>query len=110
MKAYDTEKRLLFRIENDPKAANPNGIFILVQSHREPDWILAFGQNHYLVKDPEIKEFETRLTPGSYRFRLLANPTMKKNEDRLGLLDEAEQQTWLKRKLEGAGQNWLAAW
>jgi CRISPR system Cascade subunit CasE len=103
MKAYDGEKRLLFRIENDPKAIKPDGIFLLVQSHKKPDWKLAFGQNHYLARDPETKEFEAQLAPGRYRFRLLANPTVKKNEERLGLIEEASQQAWLQRKLEDAG-------
>jgi len=103
MKAYNGEKRLLFRIENDPRAASPDGIFILSQSHIEPDWKLAFSQNHYLASAPEIKEFDARLAPGLYHFRLLANPTVKKNEERLGLIDETSQQDWVHRKLDAAG-------
>jgi CRISPR system Cascade subunit CasE len=103
MKAYNGEKRLLFRIENDPKTAGTDGIYILAQSHIEPDWKLAFGQNRYLASAPETKEFEARLAPGRYRFRLLANPTVKKNEERLGLIDEPSQQAWLHRKLDVAG-------
>ncbi len=103
MKAFDGDKRLLFRIENDPKISGLKDMTILAQSHQKPDWKAAFGTNSFLINDPEIKEFETYLVTGRYRFRLLANPTIKKNGVRLGLIDEASQQAWLQRKLDSAG-------
>lgn len=103
MKAYDGDKRLLFRIENDPRLSGLNDMTILAQSHQRPDWNAAFGSTKFLVNEPEIKEFDTHLANGRYRFRLLANPTVKKKDGRLGLIDEASQQNWLQRKLALSG-------
>jgi hypothetical protein len=72
--AYEGEPRLLFRIEdlND-------GVQILVQSSLPPDWERAFADFPVLAEPPQYRSFEPRLSHGgSYRFRLLANPTVKK--------------------------------
>ena len=91
---------------------------ILVQSHNEPDWNKAFNEFPVLSQPPECKLFLPKLNAGgSYRFRLLANPTVKKTIDsngeqkkaRLGLLKEEAQQDWLQRKLEAAGSKVLAS-
>ena len=105
MMACDGDPRLLFRIEDTPEG----GTQILVQSHVEPDWQLAFNDFAVLRCPPEHKAFDLHLQLGRlYRFRLLANPTVKKKSDdgrpiRLGLFKEDDQCAWLTRKLEDAG-------
>lgn len=97
--AYGEEQRLLFRIEgdNDP-------VTILVQSHVAPEWEQAFGNFSVLQEAPEQKSFELALHAGGiYRFRLLANPTVKRAGKRMGLLNECDQRNWLARKLQDAG-------
>lgn len=97
--AFEGEPRLLFRLEE-----HAEGSEILVQAHIAPDWTRAFGDFPVLAAPPEHKEFALRLQPGAcYRFRLLANPTVKRAGRRLGLLREEEQRAWLVRKLDEAG-------
>jgi len=100
MMAYEGDPRLLFRLEQDEEAPP----VILVQSHREPDFERAFGSFAVLSRPPELKPFEVQLAAGSWlRFRLLANPTVKREGARLGLLQEEEQRAWLERKLAQGG-------
>jgi CRISPR system Cascade subunit CasE len=99
--AYPNDPRLLFRIEDLP---DNGGTHIITQSHTEPDWAAAFDGFHVLLRPPEHKPFDPQLQAGrSYRFRLLANPTMKHEGKRLSLFLEAEQQAWLARKLADTG-------
>jgi len=55
---------------------------------------------------PEIKEFNPQLKAGmGLRFKLLANPCVKRESKRLGLFKESDQITWLGRKIkEGGGE------
>jgi CRISPR system Cascade subunit CasE len=102
------DPRLLFRIEE-----NEAGTMILAQTQLRPVWGAAFDDFKVLAGPPEVKSFELVLQAGrAYRFRLLANPTVKKTVEaegeerrktRLGLINEAEQVGWLERKLEAAG-------
>lgn len=103
------DPRLLFRIEQEEE--NHDGQ-ILVQSHTLPDWMPAFADFPVLACPPETKSFEPKLTAGMvYRFRILANPTVKKTvmrqdgptKTRLGLMRENAQLEWLTRKLTDAG-------
>ena len=99
MMACDGDPRLLFRIEDTSE-----GTQVLVQSHVEPNWPFAFGDFDVLRCPPEHKAFDLHLQTGRlYRFRLLANPTVKRNGNRLGLFKEEDQRAWLVRKLEAAG-------
>jgi CRISPR system Cascade subunit CasE len=98
MMACEGDPRLLFRIEDAPA-----GTQILVQSHVQPDW-RAFSDLPVLACPPEHKMFEPQLRRGQlYRFRLLANPSVKRDGKRHGLLREDEQRQWLTRKLAEAG-------
>jgi len=104
MMAYEGEPRLLFRIEEQPE-----GVQILIQSHGEPRWPAAFDGFPVLAGPPEYKAFTPRLQAGRrYRFRLLANPTVKRDGKRLGLLREEEQLSWLARKLAAGGAEVLS--
>jgi len=106
--ACDHDPRLLFRIEESDR-----GVQILVQSVNAPDWQKAFGDFPVLAVHPESKPFTLALQAGKqYRFRLLANPTVKQSVEkdgegprktRHGLTKEADQAAWLRRKLEAAG-------
>jgi len=107
------DQRLLFRTEEGPDSQTQ----ILVQTHFLPDWERAFADFPVLLKRVECKEFELKLQPGRfYRFRLLANPTVKKTVERngeqkktrLGLVSEDSQTAWLKRKFESAGGEIIA--
>jgi len=97
--AYDGDPRLLFRIDNIGETTQ-----IIVQSHKEPNWD-SFGETfRVLTQSPEYKLYDPRLIINChYRFRLLANPTIKRDGKRLGLLNEADQCAWLDRKLTAAG-------
>jgi CRISPR system Cascade subunit CasE len=109
--AYDRDPRLLFRIEE-----NQEQIQILVQSMMEPNWGAAFAEFAVLAGPPEYKLYEPVLQEEiTCRFRLLANPTVKKTvekegqakKQRLGLLSEKDQEEWLLRKLSEAGARLL---
>ncbi len=95
--------RVLFRVEprDDCDAAPP---VVLVQSEKEPDWSQLpprWGRTCGVKPfDPTPELFP----PGRrLRFRLLANPTVKKEGQRHGLLREPEQLAWLARKAADAG-------
>jgi CRISPR system Cascade subunit CasE len=112
--ACGDDQHLLFRIEENTQGVNQ----ILVQSQNEPNWKKAFDDFPVLLRPSECKPFIPQLKAGySYRFRLLANPTVKKTIDRdgeqkkarLGLLYEDAQQDWLQRKIEAAGSKVLAS-
>jgi CRISPR system Cascade subunit CasE len=112
--ACENGPHLLFRIEENAQGVDQ----ILVQSQNEPDWKKAFDDFPVLMQPPECKPFLPQLKMGaSYRFRLLANPTMVKTMERdgeqkkmrLGLLTEEAQQDWLQRKIEAAGSKVLAS-
>lgn len=97
--ACEQDARILFRLEQ-----NDNGMIILVQSHTCPNWEKAFGDLHMLAQPVEWKPFELKLEPGCrLRFRLTANPTVKRDGRRLGILDEEKQVEWLSRKLKAGG-------
>ena len=101
------KERVLFRIE---RHADDGLVRVLVQSYRAPDFSkLPTG---YCAKQPETRddygEKLKALTPGqAVRFRLRANPTVKKQGKRLGLREPTEQQAWLERKLREAGAELL---
>ena len=93
--------RVLFRIEDGTESF---GKAVLIQSQHKPDWNYLRVADDYLVREPESKEFNPKISIGvQYRFRLLANPTVKKDGKRLGIFDEEEQVKWITRKSESNG-------
>ncbi|MEX1247564.1 MAG: type I-E CRISPR-associated protein Cas6/Cse3/CasE [Anaerolineales bacterium] len=112
-------ERVLFRIDG---LDGGQSLALLVQSQNPPDWnhLLQPGK-HYLLEDdqgdnPAVKSFDPSLKEGqSFRFRLRANPTVKKDRDekkqgrRVALLREEEQLAWLKRKMQACGADILGA-
>jgi CRISPR system Cascade subunit CasE len=93
--------RVLFRVDLTRETGMPA---LLVQSERLPDWSrLPVGEKYLLELFPP-KEFRPNFQEGQrLMFRLRANPTIKRDGKRLGLLHEDEQETWLRRKSEEAG-------
>lgn len=100
--------RALFRVERDPDTGLST---VLMQSHIAPK-VTALPSGYWL-HPPEVRsdyaEKLQALSTGQYlRFRLLANPSVKrKNSDskpaRYGLYEETEQRDWLERKLADGG-------
>jgi CRISPR system Cascade subunit CasE len=100
--------RALFRVERDPDTGIST---VLIQSHRAPN--IAALPSGYWLHPPEVRsdyaEKLRTITTGQYlRFRLLANPTVKRRNAegkpaRYGLHKETEQQGWLARKLNDNG-------
>jgi CRISPR system Cascade subunit CasE len=110
--------RVLFRLELSPYPES-NGLNLLVQSEKEPDWYRLGATNGYFLNipnnNPATKFFDPVFAPGQrLAFRLRANPTIKckfegaKNSKRVGLYKEDEQLAWLKRKAEQSGFKVLA--
>jgi len=92
--------RVLFRVEptshDDPKV-------VLVQSDKKPDWSVLEALPGYLI-DVRSKWFEIRCRPGQrFCFRLRANPTVKTNGKRYGLVRYDRQCKWLDRKAQQGG-------
>ncbi len=98
---------VLFRADL-PKDTTP--IKLYVQSDHEPDWTFLADWENYLVNcdsattNPAVKPFKPEFSTGMhYRFRLRANPTVKKNGKRIGLVGQKAQVTWMLRKAEQHG-------
>lgn len=108
--AVPEDERILYRLDVTPR---DNTLTLLVQSSYQPDWgpILAADRGQYLLEPPPPpKTFKLDIeTGGILRFRLRANPTVKKqredhkNGNRVPLVREDEQVEWLKRKGEQHG-------
>lgn len=91
--------RVLFRVE--PEVGRESGT-ILVQSDHEPDWRSRVHEG--VLLRASSKRLELPLENGlALRFRLRANPTIKRDGRRLGLVGEAGLHEWLSRKAEGSG-------
>jgi CRISPR system Cascade subunit CasE len=100
------EGEFLWRLEPE---TDPNGCpRILVQSWTIPDWSRIGVQGWLAKADPAI-DLKDRLKLDSltvgqhFRFRLRANPCVKRDGKRLGLLRLEEQEKWVVRKGEQHG-------
>lgn len=93
------QNRILFRIESPEQNNISAGIDVLVQSQNlEPDWNnLTVKENYFLIAPQTKKVNITTLPKGLYKFKLVANPTIKRNGKRFGLYKEEEQIQWFKR-------------
>jgi CRISPR system Cascade subunit CasE len=86
--------RVMFRVEQVPGAHLPA---VLVQSSKEPNWSRL--PEEILAEPAKCKSLNLAFRQGqSLTFRLRANPTMKRDSKRLGLLTEGQQRDWLHRK------------
>ena len=94
--------RVLFRVEDAVGEQAREQVSVLVQSAVAPDWPRLPGK--YLGRPAQLKEWSPSLQEGQVlRFRLLANPTVKRDGKRCGLYGEVEQLLWLARKAEACG-------
>jgi CRISPR system Cascade subunit CasE len=97
------DERVLFRVELVERAANAP---VLVQSQNAPRWDESerLSSTGYLNAAPQIREVNPRITIGqAIRFRLQANPTVKREGKRHGLFGEEKMLDWLARKGELSG-------
>lgn len=103
--------RVLYRLE--PELTRQRQRVVLVQSALAPDWRRPGGERWGDAPQVEVRPLaldELRLDAGqTVRFRLLANPTVKRRQTddgptvRRGLYTLEEQEAWLARKLADAG-------
>lgn len=101
------EERVLFRVDPNPRTSIPT---LLMQSQQRPifDHLPRNGRDSYLFdcqdENPAVKTFEPKFHPGQVlSFRLLANPTIRREKKRRGLLTPEEQASWIKRKASAGG-------
>ena len=93
---------LLHRLEIHPRTG---ALTLLAQSTLKPDWTYLQNGKNYLLDPPQSKPINLHLPAGrTLRFRLVANPTVKKKRDdkkhsnRVPLVREEKQTEWLKEK------------
>lgn len=95
---------VLYRLDIHPYS----GVMaLLVQSTIEPNWqpLEQAGQGHYLHAPPAYKVIELPLRDGQmFRFRLVANPSFKKDGKRHAFYKEADQRHWLETKGTGCAE------
>lgn len=96
------DERVLFRRED---ARGAPAIRLLVQSIHPPDWsVLSDRPPGYFLEEPITKRVDLAVAEDQMLvFRLMANPTVKRDGKRLGLFHEEDQMTWLARKGEHGG-------
>jgi CRISPR system Cascade subunit CasE len=96
--------RFLWRLDRERSAGAGNTV--LVQADAPAQWAALMALPGYLLADPAEKQVDLGrlIIPGSRRrFRLRANPAVKREGRRWGLHSEAEQLAWLKRQGERLG-------
>ncbi|GAB4535573.1 MAG: type I-E CRISPR-associated protein Cas6/Cse3/CasE [Anaerolineales bacterium] len=109
-------ERVLFRVD---WLAHDTLPVLLVQSRHQPRW-QALPNPRYLLPAADlpwdfttpwdVKPCEPAFQRGqTLRFRLQANPTVKRAGKRHPLTREADQSAWLQRKLQAAGARLLQA-
>lgn len=100
--------RVLFRVEPHE---DDGLVRVLVQSHARPEWASAtLCERLPLARVDAPKELTLSLGAGqTLRFRLRANPTRRADGKRLPVLGEEQQVAWLRRKLDAAGFELVAA-
>ncbi len=111
------EERILFRVDwSDAIERLP---VLLVQSHTAPRWenlpnprYLLPEENlpWHIASNPQVKTWQPEFVRGqTLRFRLKANPTVKRNGKRHPIVQPQQQTAWLQRKLQAAGATLLQA-
>jgi CRISPR system Cascade subunit CasE len=99
--ATPSDERILFRVDESRESGRWAA---LVQSRATPDWTHLSALPGYLLGPPQYKAFDLAFAAGQrLRFRLRANPTVKRDGKRVGLLTEDAQRGWLDRKSGESG-------
>lgn len=97
--------RVLFRIEG----CREECVTVLVQSSKEPDWSKPVVPIDFFIHHPQTKVFDPVLIKGEQLiFRLTANPTVKRDGKRWGLVNEEELRGWMERKAAESGFSLLS--
>jgi len=100
--AHQSGGRLLYRLE--PSGGTEPNVRLLVQSEMQPQWGRIEVGSQLSITAQHTKVFDPELAPGSlFRFRIRANPTVKREGRRLGVIGEKDQLDWLQRKLAASG-------
>ncbi len=123
MKAFEKNRQesgVLYRLENQKRN---NQLTLLVQSTAEPDWSSLDGRSYLQAVDPfsglpnpAVKRINMQFQKGQVlNFRLRANPSIKKKREgrhsnRVPLVREEKQETWLKRKGQQHGFSPVRFW
>ncbi len=97
------EERVLYRVEHAPRQVYAT---VLLQSQTAPDWHQAqrLSAPGYLCEPPALREFEPQAQEGMrLRFRLQANPTVKRDGNRHAIYAEDALMRWLQRKSDAHG-------
>ena len=97
--AQSSPQRFLWRLEVN--ALNGSRPVVLLQSDAAGRWDDLQSLNGYLSADPEQKDIDLGklLAPArTFRFRLVANPTVTRVGKRFGLIGEQAQIGWLVRQ------------
>jgi CRISPR system Cascade subunit CasE len=93
--------RILFRADVSRATGVP---VLLVQSRQVPDWSAVTALHDYLAAPVQWRAISPQFARGQQlRFRLRANPTVKRDGKRLGLLREEDQLAWLRKKGKDGG-------
>jgi CRISPR system Cascade subunit CasE len=92
--------RVLFRLEPNRNRSIP---VVLVQSEKQPDWSALDELEGYLIAADTAELTPVFAVGQKLRFRLRANPTVKREGKRHALLKESDQLDWLTRKAAAAG-------
>ena len=93
--------RVLFRLEANRES---DSLMLLVQSDKSPDWRPLEEPGNFLLEPSQSKLFSPVFhTDQTCRFRLRANPTVKRQGKRFGIVKEADQLVWLQRKGTAGG-------
>lgn len=90
---YDHLSRVLYRVE--PEIKN-NTVQILLQSNLKPVWKDTDDEK---MLQFQVKELTPHFSNGNqYRFRLRANPVVKKDGKRYGLIRDDALLEWIRKK------------
>lgn len=95
-------ERVLYRVEESK--IEPM-VRVLIQSQTYPEWECVVRiENNYLCEEPQIREAIATVQQDHHtRFRLQANPTVKRDGKRHAIYAEDELRKWLHRKGEQHG-------
>ena len=105
--------RVLFRVEPNPEG---HQCVVLVQSYEKPDWSNLSDTDYAEISGPKFVRFvpeQSAVVAGDngilvrtgdrFRFRLLANPTVKREGKRHGIHREDDLVAWMQRKAIDGG-------
>lgn len=79
---------------------------VLINSEIEPDWTYLKNSPGYLAQDPQVRQWNPSQKISEeqiLRFKIVANPVVKREGKRLGLFSEEDQIAWLDRKAKAHG-------